>query len=246
MAKYRSLLFKEMKLSIRHYGFMVLMIIMLIAICCLGLFLNREEPSEEIIVIAYFMINTLAIISGSAFSWETEVDKMDKTSGFSTYVLVLPVKAVDRAFVSYCVRTMAIIAGFIFAVIGKVLISKIVNAVLDNSFCFAYFLVVCIGLLISICLKGINLFIKTKPGIEKIIAVIVFILVGAVLFIGLSGGINLQAIFDDSGLGIPTVVNQAVANGVAKYSLAVFLLLVVLLGCGTFLSAKIYGRREIQ
>lgn len=246
MAKYRSLLFKEMKLSIRHYGFMVLMIIMLIAIGCLGIFVNMEEPPEEVIVLAYFMVNCLAVISGCAFSWETDVDRMDKTSGFSVYVLALPVKALDRAIVSYYVRIMAIIAGFIFAAIGKVLIGKIANAALVNSFCFAYFLIVCIGLYLSVCLKGTAFFIKTTDKAEKILAIVVFIILGGALFIGLNGGTNLQAVFDDNGLGIPIIVNQTVTNGVAKYGLAVFLCLPVLIGCGLFLSAKTYGRREMQ
>lgn len=246
MAKYRSLLFKEMKLSIRHYGFMVLMIIMLIAIGCLGLFVNMEEPPEEIIVLAYFMVNSLAIISGCAFSWETDVDRMDKTSGFSVYVLALPVKARDRAIVSYYVRIMAIVAGFIFTAIGKVLIGKIANAAVDNSFCFAYFLNVCIGLFLSVCLKGTALFIKTTEKIKKILAIVVFIVLGVFLFIGLNGGTNLQAVFDDNGLGIPIIVNQAVSNGAAKYGLAVFLCLIALIGCGMFLSAKTYGRRELR
>lgn len=244
MAKYRSLLFKEMKLSIRHYGFMALMIIMLIAIACLGLFVNMEELPEEIIVLAYFMVNSIAVISGCAFSWETDADRMDKTSGFSVYVMTLPVKALDRAIVSYCVRIMAIITGFIFAAIGKVLIGIITNAALDNSFCFAYFLVVCIGLFLSVCLKGTALFIKTTDKIEKILAIVVFIVLGVVLFIGLGRGINLQVIFDDSGLGIPIIVNEVVSNGVAKYGLIVFLCFIVLTGCGMFLSVKTYGRRE--
>lgn len=246
MAKYRSLFFKEMKLSIRHYGFMVLMMILLTAICCLGLFVNREEPTEEVVVLAYFMVNSLAIISGCAFSWETDVDRMDKTSGFSVYVLALPVKARDRAIVSYYVRIMAIIAGFILTAIGKVLIGKIANAAVDHSFCFAYFLNVCIGLFLSVCSKGTALFIKTTEKTERMLAIVVFIVLGAVLLIGLNGGTNLQAVFEDDGLGIPIIVNQAVSNGAAKYGLAVFLCLIVFIGCGMFLSAKTYGRREMQ
>lgn len=244
MAKYRSLLFKEMKLSIRHYGFMALMIIMMIAIGCLGLFVNMEEPQEEIIVLAYFMVNSIAVIAGCAFSWETDVDRLDKTSGFSVYVMALPVKALDRAIVNYYVRVMAIITGFIFAAVGKVLIGKIADAVLDNSFCFAYFLVVCIGLFLSVCLKGTAFFVKTTDKTEKILAVVVFIVLGVILFIGLSRGINLQSVFDDNGLGIPIIVNQVVSNGVAKYGLAVFLCFIVLIGCGMSLSVKTYGRRE--
>lgn len=244
MAKYKSLLFKEMKLSIRHYGFMALMIIMLTAIACLGIFVNMEELPEEIIVLAYFMVNSIAVISGCAFSWETDADRMDKTSGFSVYVMTLPVKALDRAIVSYCVRIMAIISGFIFAAIGKVLISIIANIALDNSFCFAYFLVVCIGLFLSVCLKGTALFIKTTDKTEKILAIVVFIVLIVVLFIGLGRDINLQVMFDDNGLGIPTIVNQVVANGVVKYGLIVFLCFIVLIGCGMFLSVKSYGRRE--
>lgn len=244
MAKYRSLLFKEMKLSVRHYGFMALMIIMLIAIACLGLFVNMEELPEEIIVLAYFMVNIIAVISGCAFSWETDVDRIDKTSGFSVYVMTLPVKALDRAIVSYFVRIMAIIAGFIFAVIGKVLIGIIANAALDNSFCFAYFLVVCIGLFLSVCLKGTAIFIKTTDKAEKILAIAVFIVLVVVLFIGLGRGINLKVMFDDNGLGIPTIVNQVVSNGVAKYGMAVFLSFILLTGCGMFLAVKTYGRRE--
>lgn len=243
MAGYRSLLFKELKLSGRHYGFMVLMIVVLTAVCVLGLLVNLEEPPEAVRSIAYFLINALAIIAGCAFSWETEADKLDQKSGFSRYALALPIRARDRAAASYSVRILAVLVGFVLTTAGKILMEKTADTKLDSSYCFIYFLMVCIGFLISVCLKAADLLLK-GAGKRRWIAAAVVIL-GGVFYIGFHHAADLRnALLDDSGMGLVFLLNRVATNGAKEYGAIIFPALIVLSVCGMILSAKIYGRRE--
>ena len=148
MKLYRSLLFRELKISKRHYAVRILLMASFAALLMLAVFMAWKEDianapasgASEMIETSIAMFGMMfGLLSAILAGYDTDVLKSDVSCGWKRYSYALPVTAKDKALAHYSVKGAAMLVGGILcgifaavieAPMGQQLVAGTVNTYL--------------------------------------------------------------------------------------------------------------------
>lgn len=246
MRKYKSLLFREYKLSRNHYLFRLVILILFIGLVFLTLLLNREESQETKDSIAMFMSLLFAMMSGFVCADDDGVYRSDINIGWYTYSYCLPVSLWEKVIVRYLIKIFAILVGAGITALGCQAIAIGAETRADMRMMFVFLLIADIYLLFQIAIDFVSLMAKDAKESKKLLIIFVCIVLGIIIL-----GPNLISadLFDmpgdELGVILPNRIVDVVMKLIDKLDLFVFPLLIVLFATGFGLTYKIYERRRV-
>lgn len=133
MNRIRSLLFRELKLSVGQYMFRLLLCMLMLFTVAAGLFVNFDAERDELYGMAYFCSYLLAIIIGIIVSMENDVHKSDLSSGWQVFSYTLPLSSFECSMANLFVKSMVIIAGVGICALDYIMVDKLIGLPLDRS-----------------------------------------------------------------------------------------------------------------
>lgn len=246
MKKYKSLLFREYKLSRNHYLFRLVILILFIGLVFLTLLLNREESQETKESITKFMSLLFAMIAGFVCADDDGVCKSDINVGWHTYSYCLPVSLWEKVIVRYLVKIFAILAGAGITALGCQIITIGAGTKADMRMMLVFLLIADIYLLFQIIIDFLSLMAKDAKESKKFLVILAVFILGIVIL-----GPNLipadlfELPGDELGVILPNRIVETVMKLIDRLDLFVFPLLIVLFAAGFGLTYKIYERRKV-
>lgn len=246
MRKYRSLLFREYKLSRNHYAFRFIILLLFLGLVFLTLLLNGDEPQETINSISMFMALLFAVIAGFVCVDDNGVHRSDINAGWHTYSYCLPISPGEKSVVRYFVKVLAILAGAGMTALGCQGIAAMTDAKADMRVLYVFLVVTNISLLVQILTDAVSLVLKGMGDAYKVWIVIV----AMVLFITIWGPKlipqnSLQIPEEELGVVLPKLIFQSIMKFIDKIDLFLIPLLIVLLAVSFAITYQTYERRKI-
>lgn len=246
MRKYKSLLFREYKLSQKHYLFRMVILILFLGLVFLTLLLNGEESQETKDSITMFMSLLFAMIAGFVCADDDGVYKSDINVGWHTYSYCLPVSLWEKVIVRYLVKVFAILIGAGITALGCQMIAIGAETKADMRMMFVFLLIADIYLLFQIVIDFVSLMTKDAKGSKKLLIIFICIVLGIII---LGPSLVPADLFDmpgdELGVVLPNRIVEAVMKLIDKLDLFVFPLLIVLFIAGFGITYKIYERRRV-
>ncbi|MCH5255396.1 MAG: ABC-2 transporter permease [Lachnospiraceae bacterium] len=246
MKKYKSLLFREYKLSRNHYLFRLVILLLFLGLVFLTLLLNHEESQETKDSITMFMSLLFAMIAGFVCADDDGVYKSDINVGWHTYSYCLPVSLWEKVIVRYLVKVFAILVGAGITALGCQIIASGAGTKVDMRMICVFLLIADIYLLFQIIIDLVSLMAKDAKESKKFLIIFAVLVLGIIV---LSPNLIPADLFDMSGdeLGVilPNRIVEAVMKLIDKLDLFVLPLLIVLFAAGFGITYKIYERRKV-
>lgn len=246
MRKYKSLLFRECKLSRNHYLFRFVILVLFLGLVFLTLLLNREESQETKNSISMFMSLIFAIITGAVCADDGGVYRSDINAGWHTYSYCLPISLFEKSIVRYIVKVLAILTGAGITALGCQIIAAGTDIKADMRMMFVFLFMTDIYLLFQIVIHAVSLLAKDNRKSIKLWLIVSGIVLGIIIW---SPSLIPPEVFeipkDELGVELPNMVIEAVMKLIDKIDLSLFPLLIVLLVTGFFLTYKTYERRRV-
>lgn len=246
MKKYKSLLFREYKLSRKHYLFRLVILLLFLGLVFLTLLLNHEESQETKDSITMFMSLLFAMIAGFVCADDDGVYKSDINVGWHTYSYCLPVSLWEKVIVRYLVKVFAILVGTGITALGCQIIAIGAGTKVDMRMMFVFLLIADIYLLFQIIIDLVSLMAKDAKESKKFLIIFAVLVLGIIV---LSPNLIPADLFDmpgdELGVILPNRIVEAVMKLIDKLDLFVFPLLIVLFAAGFGITYKIYERRRV-
>lgn len=184
MKLYRSLMFRELKLTRKRCFLMLILFLLLALLMMLPIFLgsfslHSEDETEAFDVIALFMM-IFALIGGLLAGTNLGIQKSDISAGWKRYSFVLPPTAKQQALADLLVKLCYILLfGLLSAGFALIYLIAADYNCLDIML-NVYLAVVCVVMLIDVAYSYIIMFAKTKNEL-KILGVVAFLGAGLIL-----------------------------------------------------------------
>ena len=191
MKLYRSLIYRELKLTRKRFLlmlilFLLLSLLMLTAIM-LGGMSGASEMNEELLSIVIFASGVVTLTGGFMAGTNNGLQKADINSGWKRYSFVLPATAKQQALSDLLIKlSFILLFGLLSAAFALVCITVSgLNTAVEgfNPVCMmlnTYLVAVCAVMLVDIAYSYIMMFANDKNQL-KIIGVIAFVGAGVVL-----------------------------------------------------------------
>ena len=191
MKLYRSLIFRELKLTRKRFIlmlilFLLLSLLMLTAIILGGLS-GASEMNEELLSIVIFASGVVTQTGGFMAGTNNGLQKADINSGWKRYSFVLPATAKQQALSDLLIKlSFILLFGLLSAAFALVCITVSgINTAVEgfNPVCMmlnTYLVTVCAVMLVDIAYSYIMMFANDKNQL-KIIGIIAFVGAGVVL-----------------------------------------------------------------
>ena len=256
MKLYRSLLFREWKISRRHYVTRVLMVVCFAALLLLAVFAawkddfaNASASELEELRSAIDMFGMMfGMLTAILAVYDTDVLQSDVNCGWHRYSLALPITAKDKALARYSVRCGAILTGGILCGIFAVIIENPLGQQLFAGTLNVY----CVTLDVLLLFELLRSLLMTMGLTEKqaglaVLLFIVFVVCGFVIWFCLSYLDDFWANISEmteNGINPATKLASDVVETAENLSFVPFIVLILLTVCSFFASAKALERRE--
>lgn len=256
MKKYKSLIFRELRLARRHYIISTLLTMLLAAFMVLAMFVSGGEAinnGESLDVLALFMSYAIAAVAAGCFSGDNGVTKDDITSGWNTYSYALPVTAFEKAAARYAIKLITSTIGMAAAIAGAAILYAVGGSTPKPGTILSFWLVLDAFLIYDIIYQTIILRAKDKKTLKKLgyiasgIAVFVFFILPEFIPEGKISA-DLDAFMKDmETMESPAGLNKYIDSFVIPeiWGIAGIILMLVLLAAGFFVTWKNYERREV-
>ncbi|HBB18942.1 MAG TPA: hypothetical protein DCZ62_00725 [Ruminococcus sp.] len=242
MKLYKSLIYREMKLSRAYYGFCILFFALLITTVLVGLILpNVDEgvaPGEA--RLGFTLVSLVIPVLGALFVTRDGGNyKKDVNSGWARAVAAYPVTSKQRALAELLMR---LISSLVFMVLGSV-VTIVINANFGVNillpYVSAWMLSGAVGLLIDAGLGVIVMLTRDKKQLKK------YIVIANVAMIALLGTVAKYIPSFDESIATKKLLERIVDT---LYSGWFFLICAAIL-CAVsalflFVYARSYERRE--
>lgn len=123
MKKYKSLLFRELKISKKHYISHALLMAFFAAMLLFSVFVgwkddianaNKQDMSEFHAALGMFAF-MFSFLTSILAAYDTDIYQADKNTGWLRYSYALPITAKEKALTRYAVKTAAVIIGGIIS-----------------------------------------------------------------------------------------------------------------------------------
>ncbi|MBQ8567977.1 MAG: hypothetical protein IJ446_02035 [Oscillospiraceae bacterium] len=253
MAKYISLVFRELKLSKKMLISSVGLIILFIAFMMLGMYVSGKdavENGESMEAFSLILCYMISLLAAGAVSQNTDTAKADIASGWSVYSHALPLTGFDIAVSKCMIKLIFIITGAVLSVIGAVLMTSMGNCTLTLGAAMSYFIILDVFLALNILTEAFTARAKNIGAMKKKGYIIEGIIVAAILIIpellpeDETLPFNVDEIFSEGG-------TPAKLNALTEYitipdvwCYAGIALMFVILAVGFIVTMKNYERRE--
>ena len=256
MKLYISLLFRELKISQRHYVTRLLLMVSFAALLLLAVFVAwREDIArasvselEELrsVVAMFGMMFALltAILAGSA----TDVYNSDVNCGWKRYSLALPVTAMDKTLAHYSVKGIAIVIGGVFCAVFAAVIEAPMGQQLVAGTMNVYFI-----MLDALLLSGLFRDLLMAAGLTEKRARLLgmpfnLLLAGAFflwLYISYFDKLleNVNGMMEN-GENLSMEIAAGILDTAKSLSVIPFIVLILLVVCSFFASVRTQERRE--
>lgn len=246
MRKYKSLLFREYKLSQNHYLIRFIILTLFLGLVFLTILINRDESQETINSVSVFMSLLFAIITGFLCADDADVYQSDIHVGWHTYSYCLPISLFEKSLVRYLVKVLAILVGVGITALGCQVIAIGAGTEADMRMIFVFLLMAEIYLLLQVVIQAVSLAAKDLEKSKKTWALVSAIALGIIIF-----GPDLISIDfldvpkDELGVALPNMIVEAAMKLIDKIDLILFPLLIILLAAGFIITYKTYERRRV-
>lgn len=249
MRKYKSLLFREFKLSRNHYLFRFVISILFLGLVFLTIQLNRDESQETINSISMFMSLLFAIITGFLCADDDDVYRLDINVGWNTYSYCLPISLFEKSIVRYLVKILAILIGAGITALGCQIIAIGAGTKTDMRMMFIFLFMADIYLLFQIVIQAVSLVAKDIRESKKLWVIFAGVVLGIIVFspnlIPIDSLDSLDVPADELGAALPNMVTEKIMKWIDKIDLLLFPLLIILLAAGFVITYKAYERRRV-
>lgn len=246
MRKYKSLLFREYKLSRNHYLFRCIILILFLGLVFLTNLLNRDESQEVKNSITMFMSLLFAIITGFVCADDNGVYRSDINAGWHTYSYCLPISLFEKAIIRYFVKVLAILAGAGITALGCRIIAIGAGAKADMRMLFVFLFMADIYLLFEDIIHAVSLVAKDVRKSKIFWTIVIGAALGIISFVPDMISLDfLDVPKDELGIALPNMILETVMKLIDKMDWILFPLLIVLLSAGFAVTYKSYGRRRV-
>ena len=143
MNKYKSLVFREWKLSQKHYISKILLFLLFVVMFGLAMFVLGGQAAEEETTLDGFalLISYLIGIVGVIYVAEDNgVYKADVNSGWLAYSWALPLTAFEKAMAKYILKAVVIVVGMTLIILGAVVLYTIAGCTISINTVLSFFL----------------------------------------------------------------------------------------------------------
>lgn len=259
MKLYRSLIFRELKISRRHYAARALLMAGFAALLFLAVFVAWQEdiakasPQElkdlRYIVDMFGMM--FALLTAVLAMYDADVMQSDVNCGWLRYSYALPITAKDKALAHYTVKAGAIVIGGILcgvfaAILEKPLGQQLVSGALNT------YLTVLDAMLLAELLRGVLMAAGAAEKQARLFGMLysTVLILGAAFWLYISYFSDFLANIDEMMENGADISAEFVsfASGVMDtaegLSFIPFVGLVLLMICSFLVSAKAQERRE--
>lgn len=255
MKKYKSLIFRELRLSRKHYITGTLLTVLLAAFMVLAMFVSGGEAinnGESLDVFALFMSYAIAAVATGCFTSDNGISKADMNSGWQRYSYVLPVTAFEKAAARYAVKLIAITIGMAVAIIGAAVVSAVGGSTLKFGTVLSFWILLDAFLIYDVFYQTIILRAKDKKSLKKMgyiasgIAFFVFFILPEFIPEGKMSA-DIDAFMKDmETMESPAGMNKYIDSFVIPeiWGIIGIILMFVLLAVGFIVTWKNYERRE--
>ncbi|MBQ9948784.1 MAG: hypothetical protein IJO91_10400 [Oscillospiraceae bacterium] len=126
MKSIRSLFYREMRLSARHYIIRLLLLVLVVGFAALSLLVtgqNSAYAGEDMSGFTVMLTYIIAIVAGVVIAEDNGVFKADMDAGWLRYSYALPMSAAKKALTRTLVKLLSISVGMVVTVAGAALVS---------------------------------------------------------------------------------------------------------------------------
>lgn len=255
MKKYKSLIFRELKLSRKHYLGVFALIVIFAGLMLLSIFVSGREAvknGESLDAFALAMSYMFAIVGSACIAADSGVFKEDMNSGWRRYSYALPVTAFEKTVAKYAVKIIAIIIGMAVIFLGSAAIFAAGGSTLKTGTVCSFFLMLDFFLIFDIVFQAFILRAEDTKSLKKlgsIAGIITFIVVFILPEFIPEGDLpfNVDAFITD----METMKSPAGLNKYLEYitipdvwGIIGIVLTFVILALGFVVTLKSYERRE--
>lgn len=257
MAKlYKSLLFRELKISRHHYVVRSLLMISFAAMLLLAVFVIWKEdianatPRELMefhSIIAMFGL-LFAMLTAVLAAYDTDIFKSDVNTGWLRYSYALPITAKDKTLVRYSVKGAVILIGGILCAVFAVLLKNSFGQHLLAGTINTYFVILDAMLLADLFRSLLMISGRTEKQVKLLGLIFNTVLLGGFIFLVVISGMDkfIEELKNMSGNDTLPIMEftTRLLHTAEKLSFIPFLILIALFLSGFFTTVKVFERRE--
>lgn len=185
MKKYKSLLYREVKISIKSYierfMLMLLYIVMVLLIVFAEAMTSTDTPVEVTTGIALQFFLLLAILAALIICEDNEVFRSDIRTGWGRYSMVLPITALEKTITRYIIRIGTMLIGAVLCLLCTWIIDYKFGSSISGCIVSIYLIMLDVRLLVDAMVSTYTLLSGNEKNAKKIKFILIAILVLAVL-----------------------------------------------------------------
>ena len=247
MSVYRSLIFREFRVTRRTVILRLILILLIVAVFILPLLMgvfSDPEPGEEDLFSLYMVLPLLAGTAGILASFDTGIYKSDVNTGWARYSCVLPVTARQKAGAMLAAKLILMAAAFVILLIAPAAVSAAKTEVhIREPFMItlnSYLAVFAAGLVISSVQLAIIIQARDKDSMKKLG------IIAGVIGLGLFELASNVIPDMNNGEGVSESKIAALFRLLTKFRTTLVLagVLAALFAVSFFITLKALGRRE--
>lgn len=252
MTKYASLIFREFKISKKHYFYRVLMLAAFIFLFIIALIVLSNDRTRNGVALDGFALMAMYLIGAIVaiiIAEDNGVFKSDVNSGWLRYSRALPLSAFEKAMAKYIFRMIMIIIGFAVCILSSLVICSVTDSSMNTKGILTMFLLFDVSLIFNIVIEAFIMRATDKKALKKMSYIISAILV-AILF--LPEFINFDSMNGQEESLEQTMQSVEKTNELLRKLVlpdavlyASVALMAVILITGFIITMKNFGRREL-
>ncbi|MBQ8172108.1 MAG: hypothetical protein IJZ95_08985 [Oscillospiraceae bacterium] len=150
MKSIRSLFYREMRLSARHYIIRFLLLVLVVGFAALSLLVtgqNSAHTGEDMSGFTVMLTYIIAVVAGVVISEDNGVFKADMDAGWLRYSYALPMSAAKKALTRTLVKLLSVAVGMAVTVAGAAAVCAMNGSSLDLTTILNFVLILDIFLL---------------------------------------------------------------------------------------------------
>lgn len=240
MKLYKSLVYRELKLTRRHYLLMLILFLLMLLFMLIPVMISGDEGTDASAdssgVNLYGLM--VAMVGGAAAGLDNELHKSDINVGWRRYRIVLPPTAVQNAAANLLVKLIyvlvfGVLIGAFCALVNNFSVSVDVLAVINQ-----YLMITTACFLFSLVFDGILMLAKDEKELKKYGAIASIAIVALYLL--------LSSAFDSFGMGELTKKAKKILGIMGTAAFTAFALALFVCVCAAYFIVvwRAYERRE--
>lgn len=194
MNKYKSLLYRSLKIMrknlISYFGLIAAMT----AMPFLFVIINREDltASDDVKNFVGMLCMFLAFLAAFLFSVDDTVRKADKNSNWSVYTVTLPVSALDRTLTYFSIKLVLALCGGAICAAAAAILGNMLDITILSGVLTIYFIAFSVSMLFSSLYSAAAKFIAGSEDDSRTKRIVTTIEVTLTAFLLLAAGYQID------------------------------------------------------